>query len=478
MSAAMRWYGRRGIATMFEGMGGIRKEEAATLTSSRFPEIIRRDSTSFTAAGEKDKKQGREIHTGATGSLKKDKFLYLCFWENQRSFITHRIQCIRLSHVLAAKGTSTSDVNSPPQLKQAAIRCGPDTAVPHEVSSCVVGSKFLFSGGVLHKKPKDGWSAYPVEEISEFETDPTAEPIPTFKPSTLPMFNYNKNISKPPPGSVYPSVFEVDGKLYCLGYCFSGGDYGDSEPYVPVASFEVFDPKEEEGQWLPLDLPPCDPHIADGYMPGINFTHAVAGSNILLWAMKFPGVFRFDVTHPENGWTELNGYVRERIPHLGDYGGAKILILKLQQQQQQNSDHGYVMFSCDSRMSSPEDIEVFLMSHECDSLTSMEPLLLPHLPRCVWPYNFEASGCSLFHIEGQKVGIVFNGAQHDCDGLDVEKVTVVVITFEYEMITTYLNYDIKYKFISARCLEYSPNQRWNPEVPRTCGSDLIGVYVL
>jgi hypothetical protein len=99
MSAAMRWYGRRGIATMFECMGGIRKAEAATLTSSRFPKIIRRDSTSFTAAREKDKEQGREIHTGATGSLKKDKSLYLYFWENQRSIITHRIQCIRLSHV-------------------------------------------------------------------------------------------------------------------------------------------------------------------------------------------------------------------------------------------------------------------------------------------------------------------------------------------------------------------------------------------
>lgn len=195
--------------------GGIRKAEAATLTSSRFPEIIRRDSTSFTAAVEKDKKEGREIHTGAAGSLKKDKSLYLCFWENQSwRTITHRIQCIRLSHVLAAEGTSTSDVNSPPQLKQAAIRCGPDTAVPHEVSFCVRYIKSQKTVGVLIRMKK---------LVSLRRIQPQSPSQLLSHPPCQCLIITRILVNLPPVPSIPPCL------RWTANYIFSGGD---SEPYV------------------------------------------------------------------------------------------------------------------------------------------------------------------------------------------------------------------------------------------------------
>lgn len=152
------WMRRWCIATM----GGMRK--AATATSSKFSEIIRRNSTTLAApATVAEERVGREFHTasGRLGSLKKDKSLYLCFWEHKTwKTICHCIQSIRLSHVLAGAG----------ELQEMACKIGPDTEVPFGLVSSVVGSKILFTGDCLNRRPGREWSAYPATYISEFNS--------------------------------------------------------------------------------------------------------------------------------------------------------------------------------------------------------------------------------------------------------------------------------------------------------------------
>ena len=147
--------------------------------------MLRRNSTTLAASEENSKKEGREYHTGAAASLKKEKSLYLCFWENKRlwSRIAHSIQCIRLSHVLAA---ATDD--GPLELKKEAYRSGPD--VPHGVRSCVVGSKIVFFDGWVYQ-PRVRGGDIPAYEVSEFETDPTMEEKPTLRLSSSPIFKKN-----------------------------------------------------------------------------------------------------------------------------------------------------------------------------------------------------------------------------------------------------------------------------------------------
>ncbi|KAK9903638.1 hypothetical protein M0R45_001116 [Rubus argutus] len=455
VSAAMCWHGWRRIATTFEGIGGIRKAAAAaTLTSSRFSEIIRRNSTTLAASEEKSKKEGREFHTA---SLKEEKSLYLCFREFKLcNSAVHTIQSIRLNHVLSDIG---GDVSSPPELKEVAYRSGPD--VPYGVSSSVVGSKIVIF---------DGWVDFcgtdrnPVKEISEFETDPTLEEKPTLRPSPSPVFN---KIATSIPDHTRPSLLEVDGKIYCFGF---------GRPYL---SFKVFDPKQGQGQWLPLDLPPCIPAMA---VPGFHWTHAVAGTNILLWGMNGFGVSRYDVAHPEKGWTRINSLdVARCLPRRLKYG-HQILFVKLQKQHH-GDDDCFLMFSCHANPDTETDtMQVFLLSHEFESLKPMQPLQLPPLPPEFW---CPKRGCRFFHIGDQKIGLVFVGEQLEWDGSYVENVSVFVIAFEYEIITTHhdeesYSLDVKYKLLATRYLEYSPVER--PEQEESPGgsdsSELIGAYVL
>ncbi|KAK9928590.1 hypothetical protein M0R45_025718 [Rubus argutus] len=170
-----------------------------------------------------------------------------------------------------------------------------------------------------------------------------------------------------------------------------------------------------------------------------TYIHLVAGTNIILWVNDSDGGFcRFDVTHPERGWTRGNC-----ISCLGE---AQIMFLKLE------DAHGFLMLSCSSDFSEshPHTIEVFLVSQEFDSLKPMQPLRLPELPPgfCL---GGRTEGCTFVHLG------------------------------EYEIITTDA-LDVKYHSLTARSLEYSP-RRWEGKGESrrraTCqGSHLIGAYVL
>ncbi|KAK9923598.1 hypothetical protein M0R45_032007 [Rubus argutus] len=90
-----------------------------------------------------------------------------------------------------------------------------------------------------------------------------------------------------------PYLLEVDGKIFRFRFHFCLHFHTNElfVPFNPSESFELFDPNDS--QWLPLDLPPCDPVITNGYLPDrFNFEHAVGGSNILRWARECSRVSR------------------------------------------------------------------------------------------------------------------------------------------------------------------------------------------
>lgn len=418
--AAMGW------ARMLKGMGGIRKE-AATWHTSSF--IRRRNSTTFTAVAEEVEKDKKD----------EDKSLYLCFNEfrGRPNCWTYSLQSIGLSHLLQGRSTSTDisgngDHKSRLQLHESAFRGGSDADVPEFLISVSpnLGSKFIFTSSSAH----DGGIAKWVPK--------------RLKPN--------------------PYLLEVDGKIFRFRFRTTELLYS-LVPFNPCESFEVFDPNDS--QWLPLDLPPCDVDkdklfLLDRY----SFNHAVAGSNILRWAGWFTGVSRFDVTHPEQGWTQLNSSVGSCLWGLET---AQVFFLDLHQQDRDHDHDGYVMFSSDDFDST---IQVFLMSQECDSLKPMQPLQLPQLlPGC--PCDLEDS--SFVHLGGRKVGLVLKSSKLAYPGIPLyDKVHIFLITFEYELITTEDALDVKTRLLTTRCLEYEPDERWEEKWRTAQHANLIGAYVL
>lgn len=140
----------RGIAMMFEeGTGGIRKAAGAaseikkkiSSTRSSSDLIIKRNSTTTAGLAEEE---GREFHTLAgnagLGSLQ-NKSLYLCFEETGFgcSRVSHSIETVRLSHVLAAHHTGDDEDEEEQknilELETLAYRSGPIKDVPNHAAT-------------------------------------------------------------------------------------------------------------------------------------------------------------------------------------------------------------------------------------------------------------------------------------------------------------------------------------------------------
>lgn len=109
----------------------------------------------------------------------------------------------------------------------------------------------------------------------------------------------------------------------------------------------------------------------------------------------------FDVTHPEKGWTELNSCLGSYIPYIEGYDQLFVR-LKFRDGDGDGDGEGFLMFSCDWKQ--PQTVQVFHMSHKCDSLKPMEPLQLPQFPP---KFHGKLARCKFFHLGGQKVGLVF-----------------------------------------------------------------------
>ncbi|PRQ33964.1 hypothetical protein RchiOBHm_Chr5g0063541 [Rosa chinensis] len=234
-------------------------------------------------------------------------------------------------------------------------------------------------------------------------------------------------------------VLKVEGRRYRFRFRSYSREMSEASevtlPFIPCESFEVSD-DSDHSKWLPLDVPPFDPLISAGYLPEIKFRHLVAGPYILLWIRDGGRVLaRFDVTRPEQGWTQLNVLAAECLMDVAD--NTVMLLINLQQ----HGHGGFLIFSCnrpDRRCyrrgyraweKLDNSIEVLLMSQECDSMKHMQPLPLPPLP-----YDFgRIVGWSFLHREGQMVELALSGSgidQWNCPPL------LFLITFEYGIFTT------------------------------------------
>ncbi|PRQ45677.1 hypothetical protein RchiOBHm_Chr3g0494201 [Rosa chinensis] len=240
-------------------------------------------------------------------------------------------------------------------------------------------------------------------------------------------------------------------------------------PFIPCRSFEVLG--SDPSKWLPLELPPCDPVVRDALLPEINFEYLVAGPYILRWVREYGGALRFDVTRPEQGWTEVD--VPDLIYALDD---AEMLLIELQAEMllielQQSYRDGYLIFACkrgryrgfDKKVE--HEIQVVLLSQECDSSKRMQPLpllpLLPHDFGNIAEWNF-------LHLGGQKVQLALDGSGiPQRGGLPY----VILITFEYEIIATeegdVLDVKCTVRTISHHEVHHHPHKLYRPTLAST-----------
>ncbi|PRQ45675.1 hypothetical protein RchiOBHm_Chr3g0494171 [Rosa chinensis] len=196
-------------------------------------------------------------------------------------------------------------------------------------------------------------------------------------------------------------------------------------PFNPCKSFEVLE--SDQSKWLPLELPPCDPVVRDALLPEINFEYLVAGPYILRWARECGGALRFDVTRPEQGWTEVD------VSDLRNaFDDAEMLLIELRQR----AHEGYLIFACnrggyrafDEKVE--QEIQVVLLSQECDSSKLMQPLpLLPLLPGGFG----NIAEWSFLYLGGQKVQLALDGSGIPRLGY---LPYVMLIKFEFEIIAT------------------------------------------
>ncbi|KAL6228455.1 hypothetical protein ACLB2K_002405 [Fragaria x ananassa] len=275
-----------------------------------------------------------------------------------------------------------------------------------------------------------------------------------------------------------PLLGAVNGKLYCI----------DNKPFrgIPqVRPFEVFDP-ENGLQWQPLDAPP----FLLGWRPNLFDASFLEGSNkILGWARKKPGVFCFDATKPENGWSESSG---NTLPCLG-YHRPPVFI------QNHHPDIGafHVMFFYDP-IDAPLLVTAFFMSDSCDDFHRIEhkPLQLPELcneykytvPSFISDIEFFhlddpiSTDFEFVHLGDRKVCLVMNKFFSDdaCGGRNTG--ILLLVTFEYDIITTVKDskstVQIQTRLLGTRRFRYHSRQLRKPDYTQTLTVDLTGAFLL
>ncbi|XP_040375280.1 uncharacterized protein LOC121053034 [Rosa chinensis] len=147
----------------------------------------------------------------------------------------------------------------------------------------------------------------------------------------------------------------ADRKLYCLS---------------PNQVFQVLDTKSKE--WLSLEAPPGTQHRGS-----FCFCSAVFGTKVLLWYENNVGVYCFDVTQPEKGWSSTSPSLGNCIPFLNCRSPFVL---------EHDNNNNFIMFTFDP-VAHDHPVKVFLMSHPCDTLQPLnQPLQFPEVPDM--PSNF------------------------------------------------------------------------------------------
>ncbi|PRQ55346.1 putative galactose oxidase/kelch, beta-propeller [Rosa chinensis] len=264
----------------------------------------------------------------------------------------------------------------------------------------------------------------------------------------------------------------ADGKLYCLS----------ANIFVEDSQvFQVLDTKSKK--WLSLEAPP-------GTQPSrsLCFRSAVFGTKVLLWYENNVGVYCFDVTQPEKGWSSTPPSLGNCIPFLNCRSPFVL---------EHDSNNNFLMFTFDP-VAHDHPVKVFLMSHPCDTLQPLnQPLQFPEVPDMpsnfwnVYPLHYE-----FVHLGGQKICLVLHkffyilethtipGYQHmslpqleEISFRGRNKGNLILITFEYEI--NFESLDIEYRVLTTRHLEYTGKRDPKSEFSTfTTRSMLAGATVL
>nr|XP_011458300.1 PREDICTED: uncharacterized protein LOC105349685 [Fragaria vesca subsp. vesca] len=295
-----------------------------------------------------------------------------------------------------------------------------------------------------------------------------------------------------------PVLRELNGKLYCIDT--NPERIGGIDPQA--RPFEVLDP-ENDLKWRPLDAPPFMQR--DTYR---FFASFLEGSNkILGWACKqpggylgklpageqaceppeHPGVFCFDATKPENGWTESSFSLGNTLPSLGYQIRTPIFI----QNHHPNLGAFHLLFTYDP-IDDPLRVSAFFMSDNCDNFHRIIPTPLK-LPDLCYEYNefrephsdTTYTDFKFVHLGAQKVCLVLNKFFSDDHFQDRNTGKILLITFEYDIIpTTVKDYcfkstvQIQTRLLRTRRFRYHSSKLRKPDDTRTTSFCMTGAFLL
>ncbi|KAL6129559.1 hypothetical protein ACLB2K_072909 [Fragaria x ananassa] len=436
--------------------------------------FMRRSSTTLAAAtadvsNRKHMKSGSGSESEMELELNKGKSLYLCFNEFSRCggerFVNQVVRSIRMG---SDDDDDDDDDEDEKYLRVAAYKRFGDACN----FSYRFGSQILF--------PFSGRGCVGVTHIRSLDT--SARPL-KYSSRTKLTFSRPKNS---------PVLGELNRKLYCIDP--NPGWLGVFDPQA--RPFEVLDP-ENDLKWRSLDAPPFIQRHTYHF-----FASFLEGSNkILGWACtqpggylaageqackppEPPGVFCFDATKPENGWTESSFSLGNTLPSLGRYYETPIFI----QNHHPNLGAFHLLFNYDP-IDDPLRVSAFFMSNNCDNFHPIlsTPLKLPDL--C---YEFREpdsdtvyTDFKFVHLGAQKVCLVLNKFFSHDHFEDRNTGKILLITFEYDIIaSTVKDYcfkstvQIQTRLLRTRRFRYHSRKLRKPDDTLTTNFCMTGAFLL
>lgn len=242
----------------------------------------------------KDKTEGkiwRRVKSkskGEAGIIQRSLFLCLAEYEDY-GMVSYSILSVKLCDLFALGGTfSYAGCFTKPRLQLQHVRKFSDNNLPFFMGCGVWRSNILLGGGTEPRYDHGPYANQPV--MGYFHHHPARQ-----------IYCFDKHTNEFPlkemlRGNVQPLLVELDDKLYALGKSVTG------------ASFEVFDPNDNE--WSSLPYPPVDclsyPFAISDRRAIYDQYFAVAGRRILV--SDGTASYWFDTADPKQGWRGLDEF--------------------------------------------------------------------------------------------------------------------------------------------------------------------------
>jgi hypothetical protein len=210
--------------------------------------------------------------------------------------------------------------------------------------------------------------------------------------------------------------------------------------------------------WYPLDAPPF---LRGKFSPQYSVTFLNESNKILGWELEKPGVFCFDVTQRNNGWTKVEVplenhrkpfIVRGCNPNIGEF---------------------HVMFTYEPD-NQPLVVSAFFMSNNFDYF---QPLMNKSIELPALCYEYLLSRCDevesevkhmmpsastdfeFVNLGHQQVGLVLHKYFEDDPSQGRNTGIILVVTFEYDVIVGVNNtLEIHTRFLGTRRYRYRTKQ--------------------